>query len=168
MLDGQIVFAVHSAHRAGPTSIAFSRLLPHLFPAGLCFPADSFIAAPTRPTPRDGLRSGTSTCRRRSRRQSLKPSARARFWAFAEGLPHTGGAAAAAGPPDHPCGNAAVGASSLFNPIHARAFELTRCARRAPMGFRTCLRFQITPGQAWGPTGAQGGFEPGATRAQRT
>jgi hypothetical protein len=37
----------------------------------------------------------------------------------AERLPHAGGVTSTAGPPDHPRGQAAVGAPALFNPCHA-------------------------------------------------
>ena len=45
----------------------------------------------------------------------------------AECLPLTGSVTAAAGPPKHPCGQAAIGAPSLLNPCRARASEVSRC-----------------------------------------
>ena len=53
-----------------------------------------------------------------------------RVRAGAECLPLTGSVTAAAGPPKHPCGQAAIGAPSLLNPCRARASELSRCHPR--------------------------------------
>jgi hypothetical protein len=49
------------------------------------------------------------------------------------------------GPPDDPCGQAAVGALVLFNPCHARASELSRCPLRAPVGFQDLPRIPYNP-----------------------
>src|SRR4029453_19033750 len=69
----------------------------------------------------------------------------------AERLPLTGSVPAAAGPPDHRHGQAAVGAPLLFNPCHARASELSRCHSGATMGPLNLHRIPYNPrsGRGW-------------------